>query len=186
MNETIRHIHSRFSCRAFTGKPVTDEQARALAEAGAAAPSAMNLQPWRILVLRDKALLDELEAEGSRVMQAMPDKSLAERIASRGGRLFYNAPCMIFLPADSQNPVGSALDCGIAGENIALAAQSMGLGSCFCGLARLAFSEEKRADFEQRLGYPEGYEFGTALLVGEPADTKPPHPIDNNKIRYID
>ena len=146
----------------------------------------MNRQGWQVIVLRQKALRDELEAEGTRAMLAMPDQALAQRIQSRGGKLFYNAPCIILVPIDPAELAGAALDCGIVCQNIALAAQSLGLGSCICGLAGLAFAGEKAADFKARLGFAPGYEFACAVLVGEAAKVAAPHEPQAEKIVYVD
>lgn len=186
MNQTLEDIKNRFSCRAFTGKPLEEEQIQAIAQAAIQAPSAMNRQPWQVIVLRNEQLMAELEEEGMRVMSAMADKTLYERIQARGGKLFYNAPCILYVPIEPSEPAGAALDCGIVCQNIALAAQAQGLASCICGLAGLSFAAEKAAYFKQKLQFPQGYEFGTAVLVGEAALKAAPHAPDQKKLTFID
>lgn len=141
----------------------------------------MNRQGWQVIVVRNQKLLAELETEGTRVMSAMPDKSLYERIQSRGGKLFYNAPCIFYVSIEPS----SALDCGIVCQTIALAAQSQGLASCICGLAGLPFSEEKAAYFKEKLRFTAGYEFGCAVLIGEAVTVTAPHEPNSEKITYI-
>ena len=47
-------IMSRTSIRNFTGEPVSREQLETILKAGMAAPSAMNVQPWRFVVVTEK------------------------------------------------------------------------------------------------------------------------------------
>lgn len=185
MNPTLQAIQERFSCRSFTGAAPSPNKVQAIAQAAIQAPSAMNRQPWQVIVVQDRDLIAELEAEGTRVMAAMPDQTLYQRIQSRGGKLFYNTPCIFFVPIQPDDLAAASLDCGIVCQTIALAAQSLGLASCICGLTRLAFSEEKEAYFKKKLQFPAGYEFGAAILVGEAAAKGSPHEPDSAKITLI-
>ena len=184
---TIEAIHTRYSCRAFSAKMPSDENLRVIAEAAAASPSGMNRQPWRIVVVKNRELIGELEAEGMKNLAAAPDKSMAERIMSRGGKLYYNAPRMIVVPIAKPGPAGTELfDCGIVAENIALAAASLGIDSLICGLAAFSFSGEKGAAFKRRLQFPNGYEIGIAVLLGYAANPGgKPHEPDLTKIIEI-
>jgi nitroreductase len=182
MNETLKTIAGRYSCRDFTGAPLTAGQVKALAEAAMASPSAMNRQPWHVIVITDKALIDELDAEGMKILVAADDRSAYERIMSRGGKLFYNAPCMVIAAtADS-----AAMDCGILSQNVALAAHSLGLGNVICGLAGVPFSGPKGGDFKKRLKFPEGYGFGIAVLAGAAKSAAEPHKLDTAKVTFIE
>lgn len=185
MNQVLEIIRNRFSCRAFLDQPLSEQQLHAITEAANQSPSAMNLQPWQIIAVRNPQLLGELEAEGMRVLSAMEDKTMYERIQSRGGKLFYNAPCAIYIPQEANTP-SAPLDCGIVAQTIALAAQSLGLGSCICGMARLSFSPEKAAYFKEALHFPPGYEFGIAILLGTPVAEGTAHEPNPGKITYLD
>lgn len=182
MNNTLTTLTNRYSCRNYTGEPIENDKIDAIALAAVQSPSGMNMQPWQITVIKDKSLIDEMDAVTMEMLSKMEDKSLYERIAGRGGKIFYNAPYMFVI---AKKP-GTDLDCGIVSENIALAATSLGLGNVICGLARLTFDTEKGAEYAAKL-IPEGYEFGMTVLVGyavEPEGT--PHQPDLTKIRYIE
>ncbi|MDR2655060.1 MAG: nitroreductase family protein [Oscillospiraceae bacterium] len=181
MNEVLKTIAERYSCRRFTDEPVSGEALNLLAHAAIAAPSAVNAQPWRIVVVKNRALISEWETEAAENLRAA-DPAAHERIMSRGGDLFYNAPALIALPIAP----GAELDCGIAAENIALAAASLGLGSLICGLAKFAFAGDKAEEFKARLKFPEGFELGIAVLVGRPAGDGAPHAPDESKIIVIE
>lgn len=185
MNDTLKTIAERYSCRGFTDQMPTDEQVNAIAEAALAAPSAMNRQPWHVILIKDRALISEMDAEGMHVLSEAEDKSSYNRMQSRGGKLFYNAPCMVMVACDDSNH--AAIDCGILSQNVALAATSLGLGSVICAMARLAFSEEKAAYFSQKLGFPESYKFGIAVIIGyAAAEDGTPHPLDKSKLSIIE
>jgi nitroreductase len=180
MNETLKTIISRYSCRDFYDTPLTDDQIKALSDAALASPSAMNRQPWHVIIITDKALIDELDAEGMKILAEAEDKSGYDRIMSRGGRIFYNAPCMVLIASN-----GSPLDCGILSQNVALAAHSLGLGNVICGMADIPFSGPRGGEFKKRVNFPDGCGFGMAVLVGKAKSTKEPHELDKTKVTYI-
>lgn len=180
-NEVLKVIAERYSCRAFTDEIPTKEQLTLIAEAAVQAPSGMNAQPWQVIVVNDKAFMQEFEEAGIGAIKAMDNKAMYERIMSRGGLVFYNAPAMFMIPIKEHGE----LDCGILCENIALAAASLGLGSLICGMAALPLSGEKGDYFKEKLGFEEGYKFGIAVLVGYPVQSAAPHAPDYSKIRFL-
>lgn len=180
MNETLNNIATRYSCRNYTGAPIEPEKVQSIALAAVQSPSAMNMQPWQIIVVQDKALIDDMDASIMDMLSKQEDTSTYDRIMSRGGKIFYNAPCMYIVAKKPE----ADLDCGIVTENIALAASALGLGNVICGLARLAFSTDKGQEYNAKL-IPEGYEFGMSVLVGYSTDEGKPHEPDMSKIKYI-
>ncbi|MDF2905457.1 MAG: hypothetical protein K0R34_778 [Herbinix sp.] len=183
MNETLKVIANRYSCRDYREEMPSDETLQAIAEAAIQAPSGMNRQAWRVIVVKNKELIQDLEAEGLSYLASLEDKSTYQRIMDRGGKLFYGAPCMIVVPIDPT----SQIDCGILCQNIALAATSLGLANVICGLTGTAFASGHRAEeFSKRLGFPNGYTFGCSVLLGYAKTTKAPHDPDKDKIIFID
>ena len=183
MNETFQSIYRRYSCRAFTDEMPSDEDLMAIAQAALAAPSAMNRQPWRVIVVKDRALIADMQAEGTRALQAEADQTTWERIKSRGGKLFYDAPCMITVPVVN----AAHTDCGILTQTIAVAAASLGIESLICGLAGAAFNGGKAEEFKRRLGFPEGFEHGMTVLLGYAANPGgQQHALDFSKISVIE
>ncbi len=186
MNETLQSIHKRYSCRAFADRVPTDDQLRTIAEAALAAPSGMNRQAWRVIVVKDRALMREMEDEALRAMREMEDQTIYKRILSRGGTVFYHAPCMIMVPIDPKEFTGAVMDCGILCQNIALSAQSLGLAGCICGLSGLAFAGNKAETFMRRLRFPEGFAFGASVLLGYAQAEGTPHAMDPSKVFWIE
>jgi nitroreductase len=186
-NGAIDAIIHRYSCRNFTNKMPSYDDLETIAKAAVAAPSGMNRQLWRVIILKNKKLIEEMEKEGMRVMASMPDKSMYERIMSRGGKLFYNAPCMAVVPIAKAEPAGAELfDCGIVAQNIALATTALGIDSLICGLAAFCFAGESGEEFKKLLNFPEGYEIGIAVLLGYAKEPGKPHAPDFGKISFIE
>ena len=185
---TIEAISARYSCRGFSEKMPSDDDLRIIAGAAAAAPSAMNRQPWQVIVIKNKELVSELEAEGMKNISELPDRNIYKRIVARGGSLFYGAPCMVVLPVKKAEPPGwEMLDCGILTQNIAIAAASLAIDSLICGLAAFSFSGERYEEFKRRLDFADGYEFGIAVLLGYAAEPGgKPHELNMNKINVIE
>ena len=179
MNEIVRAIMERFSCRDFSPEPLPKEQVSILIDAALASPSALNLQPWHIIAVTDKALIEAMDE------YAMSDENMPyyERIKERGGKMFYNAPCVLVIAID--NTERAPLDAGIVSQNICLAAHSLGLGSCICGMMRIPLEGEKGKDFIKKLKIPEGMKFGMSVLVGKVKTPKAPHELDKSKVTYV-
>jgi len=183
MNETIKNILKRYTCRDFKDTPPTAQQIDSIVKAALAAPSAMNLQPWHIIMVTDKALIDEFDAEGMSILKAAEDRSMYERMMSRGGKLFYNAPCLALVLSDGSK--WGTLDCGILCQNIVIAAESLGLGTCIVGMAGVPLNGPKAGEYEKRLGFPENHTFAIGVLIGEINTGKDPHELDMNKVSYV-
>ena len=183
MNETLKTIAGRYSCRDFANTPLTEDQIKAIIEAALESPSAVNRQPWHIIVVTDKALIEELDAEAMKILAAMEDKTGYERIMSRGGKVFYNTTCMFMVASDGSGY--ASMDCGILSQNITLAAHSMGLGSVICGMANIPLTGSCGEEFKKRLKFPAGYGFGIAVLVGKAKTERAPHEPDMKKVTYI-
>jgi len=184
MNETLSLIESRRSHRAYLPDPLTKEQIDALVNAGLQSPTAVNRQPWHFSVVRDQKLLSEMNDQIRSTVMKQEENKRSPRFAQNDYDVFYHAPCVIFIFGDKNNS-WTPVDCGIAVENIAIAAESMGLGSVILGMPRFAFTENKEEIFNVRLGCPENSSFVIAIAVGTPTDTKQAHPVGENKVSYI-
>ncbi len=180
-NAVLQAIADRRSIRAYTGQQITDEQLEILLTAAKQAPSARNMQPFHFTVVQDKALLERMDAsvrDGLRKNAGMDVKD--------DYSVFYHAPTVIFI---STNMDGEKLyarhDCGLASENIALAAHSIGLGTVILGMPREAFACPDGDEYRKILQFPEGYDFMVAISVGNPAMTKDAHPVAEGLVTII-
>lgn len=183
-NAVLDTIAARRSHRAYKDTPVSQEHIDLLLKAFLESPSAVNKQPWHISVVRNQALLDKMNAAIREEVMKREAASRSPRFADDKFHVFYHAPLVFFLSADPAWRY-SALDSGIAVQNIALAAESLGLGSVILGMPRDAFISEHAEEFKKTLDFKEGEEFMIAIAVGYPDDDKPAHPIAEGHISYI-
>jgi nitroreductase/NAD-dependent dihydropyrimidine dehydrogenase PreA subunit len=80
--------------------------------------------------------------------------------------IFFKAPVLIILLADRRGIGSVQLDTGICGQNMALAAHALGLGTCWVSLIR---GLKYYPDYLKRLGIEDPFEIITSIAVGYPA-----------------
>jgi nitroreductase len=117
---------------------------------------------WRYAVTRAKArLFGRLKPN---LLHPVP-MVVATSIAQGRFRVFHKAPTVILLLVDKRGVGVPEIDIGICGTNIVLAAQSLGLGTCWVGFSKLLGSSK---EWCARLGVGEPYEISEAITVGYP------------------
>lgn len=183
-NETLRLISARRSHRAYQATQLTEEQLETLLAAGVQAPSAVNRQPWHFTVVQNRAFFDQMNGEIRAAVMRRDQTQRSPRFEDKAFDVFYHAPTVIFLSAP-QDAYWAPVDCGIAVQNIVLAAESLNLGTVILGMPRDAFSGARAAEFSRRLLFPEGYRFIIAVAVGIPSDDKAAHPVGADKISFV-
>lgn len=168
MSNILNAIEKRSSTRGFTEQKLTKEELDILTKAGLQAPTAGNTQEISISVV-DSAnpILKEIEDE----------KNAGQ---PQSNNFYYDAPTVLFLSGKADFS-WTTIDAGIAVENIALAAEGLGLGSLIIGCIRNALQGDKKEYFAKSLKFPEGYDFAVAIAVGHKAVTKEPHTFDARK-----
>ena len=178
--EVLQAIGSRRSHRVYRAEQIPEEALMRILNAGLQAPSARNHQPWHFSVVRDAALIQEVHDEAARVM----GRGGSPRFADPDFQIFYRAPIAVFIFGEKDFP-WTGVDCGIAVENMALAAEGLGIGSVILGLPQAAFRGERADELRAKLRCPEGYDFVIALSLGYAEDDKEPHEIHGDKISMI-
>lgn len=157
--------------RNFSDKEVSDEIIKEIIRAGTYAPTAVNKQPWRFVVIKNKQLIEEYDDRAKKAFLAAykdaenPDMvRFVQYLSKPTTRIFYGAPVLILVFA-SPNVINEH-DCALAAENMMLAAHSLGIGSCWIGLAGgLGYDME----FLKEVGVPEGHKLIAPLIFGYPA-----------------
>ena len=163
VNPVLSTIMARRSVRKYINKPVEHEKLEIIARSGINAPSGMNRQPWIIRVVEDQKLI----ADVNKVCRGL-----------------YNAPNLICVCTPATG--GGELDAGLLGENMMLAAQSMGLGTvCLGGPVRWLNSNADGKFFLDRLDIPEGYKLNYILAIGYPDEQPEAKPRDASKVKFI-
>lgn len=150
--ETLKAICSRTSCRAFADRPIEAEKLETVVAAGSlAAIGRRQFENVFITVIRDRALLDELEA-ATRQLRGNPEM-----------KAFYGAPVLISVAIKSDDFLGKE-NCACVVENMLIAATDQGLGSIYLHSPCALF--EKRPELFAKLGAPEGFIPGAFMAVG--------------------
>lgn len=185
MNDVFKNIYLRRAVRDYKPHDVPDDIIKELIKAGTYAPSAQNRQPWRFVVVKDKDMMARLSERAKKLwLDSIGDSKEPEAVAMAnavrmpGLNIFYNAPLLIliFSAPDAMRPES---ECALAAENMMLAARSLGLGSCWIGLARPLGSDEKTL---AELKVPGGYGLMATLVFGYPANDSQKAPARNEDI----
>lgn len=177
-NPVIETIMGRRSIRKYKDQPVEREKLSRIVECGLNAPNGMNRQPWIVRVVDSPDYI-----AGITSLYLAADSAHAADPAFRN--MFRNAPAVIFIasPVDGSGQV----DCGLMGENMILAAESLGLGTCCLGgPVRFMTGTPEAAPYLEKLDIPDDYALLYAIGVGYPDESPEAKPRDLSKAKFVD
>lgn len=189
-NAVLDNIYQRRSVRNYSDKEVPDEIIREIIRAGTYAPSAVNKQPWRFVVVKNRRLIDEYDDHARKAFLDLYGDTknpelvrYVQHLSRPTTRIFYGAPVLI-LVFESPDVIDEN-DCALAAENMMLAAHSVGIGSCWIGLAAGLGNDKK---FLKEVGVPEGHKLIASLIFGYPAKENQRAPAHNADVilKWID
>ena len=178
VNPVLSTIMARRSVRKYLDKPVEHEKLDIIVRAGINAPSGSNRQPWIVRVVEDQQLIDRVTQvfKQENAEQVQRDKNFKN--------MFRNAPNLICVCTPANG--GGELDAGLLGENMMLAAQAMGLGTCCLGgPVRFLLSNENARFFLDSLDIPSDYKLLYIIGVGYPDEQPDAKPRDASKVKFI-
>lgn len=165
----LENIHNRKSVRRYTSEPVSEEQVQILLKAAMAAPSAVNYQPWRFVVVTEREELD----------------AMAEFLPFAG--MLRQAPLAVVVCGETtwfegkENPYWQQ-DCSAAVQNLLLAAEAIGLGAVWTGVYP---DPERSSRLSSFLNLPGNVQPLCAVPVGHPAgDEKPKDKWKPENVHY--
>lgn len=164
-NETLKTIHRRRSIRKYKPDQINDAELQQILDAALYAPSARNQQAWHFSVIQNEALLSKMRATMKENMLNSGNEFFVGRASAPGFVALYNAPTVIIISAD-EKAGQTQIDCGIVVENIALAAESLNIGSCILTSSELLFSTDQDGELKRELGIPEGYRHVCGITLG--------------------
>ncbi len=189
--DVLEAIQERRSTRAYLDRPVEKETLEKLISFASQAPSAINIQPWelvvvsgeerkrlsRVLVKRMKERniscgpgakrpLHEHFVERQRgllegMLPNLPAGTSFQDFINEGSCNFYGAPSAIIIVIDKVFSSARLTDIGILLGYLVLAAHAMGLATCPIGLIT-AFDE----DIREQLNLSEDKEVVIGIAVG--------------------
>lgn len=154
----LQNIHNRKSVRQFTSEPVSDEQIQILLKAAMAAPTAVNYQPWRFVVVTER---EELDAIADILPYAQMLRQAPAAIVVCGQTTWMEG---------AENPYWQQ-DCAAATQTMLLAVEALGLGAVWTGIYPNAELYPKVHDF---LELPENVQPLCCVPIGHPAGKTEP------------
>jgi nitroreductase len=179
MNQVIDIIKSRRSIRSYQATPIPRNTLLTLIEAANQAPSGMNMQPWRFVVVEDadfrKKLLraaipnaKKYLEENVKPVNPARYEVILKRYDELADPIYYGAPAMIFVIGTGPH---AAESCPLACENMMLAAQSLGIGSCWVKFGSLITDN---SEIVAQLGLKEDEKIYGPILLGYAKDVPQP------------
>ncbi len=150
MNQPVLDaIYKRRSIREFSDEEVIDDDLREIVRAGIWAPSGLNNQPWRFVIVKDDALREQLSqtTHYSHIVQA--SRALIAVFLDRG---------------DMYDDLKDAQAAGACIQNMLLAVEALGLGAVWLGQILKSSSEVKSI-----LAVEDDYDLMAVLAIGHPA-----------------
>ncbi len=152
MQGTIETILSRRSIRNYTSKPVARTDITMILEAGRWAPSGLNNQPWKFIVVQNRDTIEKL-AGCTRYSSIVKGASVIITV-------FLDTSTMYDRTKDVQS-IGAAI------QNMLLACCELGLGAVWLG--EILNNKEQ---VNLILGTPKSLELMAALAIGHPTGSK--------------
>ena len=144
MNETIRVLENRRSCRNFKPDMITDEELKSVIEAGTYAASGMGKQSPIIISVTNPDKIKEFSKANAAILGADMDP-------------FYGAPVILVVLANKAVPTYK-YDGTLVMGNLMNAAESLGLGSIWIHRAKEEFESDFGKNILKELGIEGDYE----------------------------
>ena len=195
MNEVMNTILHRRSIRRFDSRQIEESALQEILQAGLYAPSAGGRQDVIFVVCQDREINERL----GRIKRANshPRMATATSYVSREQpsiaddpkltNAFYDAPTVITFFAPKQF-LFSVDDCAVAAENMMLAADALGIGSCYIGQGWPAFADPYGQEVLKNWRIPTDHYAVMQLVLGYPreGDRHPtPKPRKEDRVLYI-
>ncbi|WP_303997964.1 nitroreductase [Megamonas hypermegale] len=129
MNDVIKAMLERRSCRKYKPEQIKDEDLQQILEAGKYAATGHGWQSPKMVVIQNPEIIAKLSKWNAQIMGVKSDP-------------FYGAPTVILVLADATKPT-AVQDGSLVMGNLMLAAHSLGLGSCWINRAKEEFATEE-------------------------------------------
>lgn len=143
-NSTIENIKNRRSIRRYIEKEIPRDILEDIIDCARLAPTGNNKQPWTFLVITDKNLRNKIS------------------YYAKYGKFIKEAGACIAVFCDESNTTTPLEDASAATENIMIAAESYGLGTCWVS----SYKREHSSKIKSLLNCPENLELMTLLALG--------------------
>ena len=163
-------LRQRRSIRDFTDQAVSLDVIDTLIEESTLAPNASNEQPWKYIVVRNRAVMARISDESKKNILARVEKNPADPSAkylqvlrNADYNVFYNAPCLVII-AGPEGRRNLHVDCALAAGYLMMSAAARGLGTCWINMGADIQDPGMRAE----LGLDDALEVVAPIIVGYP------------------
>lgn len=178
MNDVIKNILSRQTIREYTPSQIPDDVLDTVIQAALRAPSGRNSQPCHLRIVKNAALLDEMNTDFKNTVGWDTPAYTCYDIHP----VYHNAPVFVFILAEKQD----GMSAGLMAENIALAAHSLGLGSCMVASVGALFDDaEMNKKWMNILQVPEDWHFLLGICLGYPNEKPPFKEREDGHVKFI-
>ena len=167
MENFLELLKTRRSCRRFTEQPVDENNVCNLMKAALMSPSGHRINPWEFIMVEDKEMLRQLSM-----------------CKAQGATLLEGASLAIVVIGDTNKTDVWVEDCSIATILIQLAAEDLGLGSCWVQVRKRFDAEGISADenVKRLLAIPENYAVLSIVAIGH--KERESKPFDEEKMQW--
>lgn len=152
MNSVLDTIYERRSIRVFSGEDIDHDTIREVIRAGSFAPSGLNNQPWRFIIIKDTGLKENIAT------------------LTHYSKIILSANVLIAVLLDKDVMYNRDKDVQAIGaciQNMLLAIHSLGLGAVWLGEIL-----NKKDKFHEMLSLDENYELMAVIAMGHKTDKK--------------
>jgi len=163
-------LKKRRSIRVFKERKIDKEKIQQIMQAALLSPSSKNNNPWKFVIVQEKELLSELS-----------------KAKLHGSQLVADAPLVFAVLADPEQSDVWIEDCSIVTTIIILAAQSLGLGSCWVQIRGREGSGGINSEnyIKEKLDIPDNLRVLCMVAIGYPAEKKSEKQINEGKLKDI-
>jgi nitroreductase len=160
-------LRARRSIRKYEKKALDEQTIDILKEALLRCPSSRGINPWTFIFVDDPATLKKLS-----------------QAKEQGSSFLEGAALGIVICGDETMTDMWVEDCSIASIVVQLAAQSLGLGSCWIQIRNRAHSQEETAEayIQNLLSIPPNMKVESIVSVGYPGEAR--NPVPRDKLEY--
>lgn len=174
MNETLKVLETRRSCRSFKPDMIKEEELKAILKAGTYSATGMGKQSPVIIAVTDKTLRDEIAEENRKIGGW-----------GEGFDPFYGAPVILIVLAN-KDIVTHVYDGSLVMGNLMNAAESLGVASIWIHRAKEEFESDFGKAILDRLGIKGDYEgIGHCALGYSAGPANEPAPRKDDYVYYI-
>ena len=170
-NAIIKAINERKSTKGYLDTMPSDEDISTVINAGLRAASGRNMQAPIIVAVTNKEIRDKLSQANAAIMGAENDP-------------FYGAPAVLVVLSRKKAHT-YIYDGSLTLGNMMLAAQSIGLGSCWVHRAREVFEKPEWKEWLVSIGVTEEVEGIGNLILGYPAKEAEVKPVNEGRVFYV-